>query len=250
MDLREEIAKRSLKKRKKYHLTKGKIKGDRILELGCSAAGLSKMLIQGKWLGLDLDKDVVRDYSRYLKMPGVVSKEKLPLKDDSFNTILMFDFLEHVDGDTELLRESARILKRGGTIIITTPRDENLFMTRIKNFIGLKKEAYGHKREGYSREKLVKMVEEAGFRVEEVNLYSGFFLEIMEAIQNLIYFKISKKKQRRAGNINPVEEEEIKKMEKLLSFYKLAYPLFLFADFLDRVLRTKKHAIFLRGTNM
>jgi len=248
MDLREEITKRSIKKKKKYALTSGKIVGDRILELGCSAAGLSKLLLKGKWVGLDLDEKVVREYHRYLGVPAVVGKEKLPFRENSFSTVLMFDFLEHVERDKELFKNAVEVLKPGGRLLVTTPRRGKLFMVRFRNLIGLKKEVYGHKREGYTVEELREMAEAEGLMIEEIRLYSGFFLEFLEALQNWVYFKMSKgKKRRRAGSISPVEEEEFKKMRKLLLFYKLVYPLFLAADFFDRLLGTKKHVIFIMG---
>ncbi len=248
MDLRAEITKRSIKKKKKYSLTRGKIIGDRVLELGCSAAGLSRLLLKGKWVGLDLDEKVVREYHRYLGTPAVVAREKLPFRNNSFSTVLMFDFLEHVEEDRELFSEAVRVLRSDGRLIITTPRAGKLFMIKFRNFIGLKKEAYGHKREGYTVEELKTMAEGEGLKIEEVRLYSGFFLEFLEALQNWVYFKMSKvKRDRRSGSISPVEEDEFKKMKKLLFFYRLAYPFFLAADFLDRILGTKKHVIFLMG---
>jgi len=248
MDLREQITKRSIKKRKKFILAEEKIDGDKTLELGCSAAGLSKMLRRGYWVGYDLDEDVVREYSQYLKVPAVVGREKLPFKDESFSSVLMFDFLEHVDEDSLLLRETKRVLKRGGRVIITTPRAGRLFIIKFRNFIGLRKEAYGHKREGYTPDELITMVKKEGFKIKEISLYSGFFVEFLEAIQNAIYFRISRnKKDRRSGNISPVQEEEFKKLKKLLLFQKIAFPFFLLADFIDRIFKTKRHVIFLTG---
>lgn len=248
MDLREEITKRSIKKKKKYSLTHGKIVGDRVLELGCSGAGLSKMLIKGKWIGLDLDENVVRGYRRYLGVPAVVGKEKLPFQDKSFSTVLMLDFLEHVENDRELFKESVRVLKRNGRLIITTPRTGRLFMIKFRNLIGLRKEAYGHKREGYTVAELKRMAREENLIIEEEKLYSGFLLEFLEALQNWFYFRMAPgKKKRRAGNISPVEEEEFKRLKKLLFVYRLAYPLFKVADFIDKLLGTRKHVIFMVG---
>ncbi len=246
MDPRYEITRRSIKKLRKYHLSRNKL-GERNLELGCSAAGLSKMLAQGFWVGMDFDFPLVRDYSRYLGRPAVVARERLPFRDGSFSTVLMLDFLEHVEEDLLLLQEARRVLRHDGVLLLSVPKGGNLFMIKFRNFLGLKKEVYGHKREGYTRQELLALLERAGFSLQEVEEHSGFFLELLEALQNFLYFKFKGKKERRAGSINPVEEEEIKSLKKLLFLQKIAYPFFKLADLLDSLFRTTKHVIFVQA---
>ncbi len=243
MDLREEITRRSLKKIKKFHLARDWV-GGRTLELGCSSAGLSRMLMRDRWVGLDFDFSVVKEYSSYLGKPAVVARENLPFTSSSFNTVLMLDFLEHVDNDRLLLKEAARVLKNGGRLILSVPRSGKLLILKIKNLLGLKKEVYGHKREGYGEKELLNMLGDAGFEVKFLEGHSGFFLELLEAIQNLIYLKLKGRKRRRAGSISPVEEGELQSLKKLLFLQGLAYPFFRLADFLDQLLHTSYHVLF------
>ena len=243
MDLRKEITRRSLKKIKKFHLARDWV-GAKNLELGCSSAGLSRMLMKGFWIGLDFDFSVVREYSNYLGKPAVVARENLPFLSSSFDTVLMLDFLEHVDDDRLLLGEAARVLKNRGRLILSVPRSGKLLILKIKNLLGLKKEIYGHKREGYQEKELLSMLRNAGFEVKFLEGHSGFFLELLEAIQNLIYFKLKGRKKRRAGSISPVEEKELRSLKKLLFLQKLVHPFFLMADFLDRILHTSHHVLF------
>ncbi len=244
MDLRAEITRRSIKKLKKLRLVQGRIKG-RVLELGCSASGLSRMLAQGFWVGLDFDLPVVKEYSAYVGKPAVVGKENLPFLNGSFETVLMLDFLEHVEDDLLLLKEASRVLKEGGRLLLSVPRSGKLFIIFIRKILGLKKEVYGHRREGYTLEQLRKMLAEAGFEIEEVRKHTGFFLELLETLQNFLYFKTRGKKRRRAGSISPVEEAELKALKKLLLLQKLVHPFFRFADLLDRILPTSYHVLFL-----
>ncbi len=246
MDLRGEITRRSVKKLRKYRLVKDRV-GERNLELGCAAAGLSRMLARGFWVGMDFDLSTVRDYSRYLGRPAAVGSENLPFRHGSFTTVLMLDFLEHVEEDLLLLKEARRVLVPGGSLLLSVPRGGNLLIIKIRNLLGLKKEVYGHRREGYTREELLSMLEEAGFAVEEVKEHSGFLLELLEALQNFVYFRLRGRKKRRAGSISPVEEGEFRSMKKLLFLQKLAYPFFKLADFLDGVLPTSKHVIFVQA---
>ncbi len=243
MDVRRRITEKSLKKLKKYALVKDKI-GDRTLELGCSAAGLSRMLARGFWVGLDFDYRVVKEYSVYLGKPAVVGREKLPFRDGSFSTVLMLDFLEHVEHDLLLLREAHRVLSPAGRLLLSVPRGGNLLIIRLRNLLGLKKEVYGHKREGYTREQVLSLLQEAGFSVETVEEHSGFFLELLEVLQNFLYFKLKGKKELRAGSISPVVGEEMEALQRVLFLRKMAHPFFKFADFLDRLFSTPSHVIF------
>ncbi len=45
----------------------------------------------------------------------------LPFADDSFDAVLAFEVIEHVDDDTGLLGEMARVSRPGGVLILSTP---------------------------------------------------------------------------------------------------------------------------------
>src|SRR3989344_877220 len=46
---------------------------------------------------------------------------KMSFPDDSFDTVLSFQVLEHIDDTTATVREMYRVLKRGGVAIVTMP---------------------------------------------------------------------------------------------------------------------------------
>jgi ubiquinone/menaquinone biosynthesis C-methylase UbiE len=52
---------------------------------------------------------------------------QLPYPDDSFDMISMFDAIEHIGDDNKAMNEVARILKPGGSIIISVPAYQFLF---------------------------------------------------------------------------------------------------------------------------
>jgi len=51
----------------------------------------------------------------------VPAGEKLPFPDGSFDAVLAFEVVEHVEDDTELLGEIARVTRPGGMLILSTP---------------------------------------------------------------------------------------------------------------------------------
>jgi SAM-dependent methyltransferase len=52
---------------------------------------------------------------------GIVCRgERLPFKDDSFDTVLMISSLEHFEDDHATLEDCRRILRPGGRVLITT----------------------------------------------------------------------------------------------------------------------------------
>ncbi len=242
MDVAEKIFRRSLKKREKLKvLTRlaGSCTGKRVLELGCSAAYMSKQLhrLGGWWVGADMDLPVVAYYRKVNSCPAVLIKEKLPFAEGSFDLVVIPDYLEHVDEDSRLLEEIFRSLREEGELILTVPRDGGLVINRLRSLIGLKPEVYGHRRAGYSAEELRELLRRTGFKLEEEGAYSGFFTELWETLLNFFYFRLmGKGKKRRSGGISPVEERDFAKAKKMLFFYSAVYPLALLLKFIDRLL--------------
>lgn len=83
----------------------------------------------------------------------------LPFVDKSFDNILAFDVLEHVEDDRKLLNEACRIVRPGGVLWISVPA-HNFFLfpggfiqKRFENSIG-------HVRRGYSAELLISRLPE------------------------------------------------------------------------------------------
>ena len=69
------------------------------------------------------------------------------IKDESFDTIILLDVLEHVINLTKAIDEVYRILKKNGSVIITVPQKDHLDVTDeatdgLKQY--LRKEKYGH----------------------------------------------------------------------------------------------------------
>ena len=116
-----------------YHQAKSYIKGD-LLELGCGEGRGVELLapLADSYIGMDKIKAIIsnleKKYPDYKFMSGVFPP--FPFEDNSFDSIVTFQVIEHVKDDEGFIREIHRVLKPGGTALITTP---NIKMTLSRN---------------------------------------------------------------------------------------------------------------------
>lgn len=102
-------------------LIKG-IKPNLILDIGCGNGYLldefSKILPKAKMWGVDV-YDI--DNNKRWKYKKSDITNPLPFKDNSFDCLVLGEVIEHVPNTDFLLSECNRILKKNGTLIISTP---------------------------------------------------------------------------------------------------------------------------------
>ena len=68
-----------------------------------------------------------------------------------------------IEHDGLFFKEVFRILRQGGTVVITSPHDERgLWLNDVKERIGLTMEQYDHYRRGYSGDNLRRLLSAAG----------------------------------------------------------------------------------------
>ena len=116
-------------------------KGERILDV---ASPKHLALYLGSRFGvrvtaIDLLDDFVEPYRTYSRHVGAEQVEwlardgrRLPEADDTYDHVYSVSVLEHIpdDGDTDVIREMARVLKPGGTCVITVPFASRAFEVR------------------------------------------------------------------------------------------------------------------------
>src|SRR5581483_4512282 len=81
----------------------------------------------------------------------------VPAEDESFDAVMCIEVFEHIPHPTEAVREFARLLRPGGTLIITTP------VSSLTHF------APYYFYNGYSRFYFEKVLPEHGFRIREIS---------------------------------------------------------------------------------
>ena len=107
------------------------IKGKKVLDIGCGLAyGTSLMAAHASEItGFDYDESTVnenrnryRDIKNLNFVQGAVPP--LPLDDKAYDVITAFQFIEHIHPRKEFIKESLRVLKPGGVLLVTTPNNK------------------------------------------------------------------------------------------------------------------------------
>jgi 2-polyprenyl-3-methyl-5-hydroxy-6-metoxy-1,4-benzoquinol methylase len=237
----------TFKKREKFAilhdwLGKTASASNRNLDLGSAKGILSKAMrkTDGIWLSADMDWiNVVATQSAVISNVIQVSKEGLPFIYNAFDTVVMLDFLEHLPDDRYCLREVYRIMKPGGTFIVSTPKTGPWqVLNKIKPLLGLTLSSYGHVREGYAAKQLAALINEAGFTVHTIKTYSYFVTECIEMILNSLYIRMQKNSvNKRDGFIAPASLSEYEQHGILFQLFKVLYPLLWWLSRLDYYLK-------------
>jgi ubiquinone/menaquinone biosynthesis C-methylase UbiE len=137
-------------------------KGAMLLDIGCGPGAMSQEMSEwGTVVSLDFEYAALQ-YVKSRGLPGPVqaSAESLPFRDHAFDAITALDVVEHVDDDHAAAREIYRVLKPGGTAVITVPAFPFLWS---EHDIAL------HHRRRYVAPQLRALFEGTGLRVERVS---------------------------------------------------------------------------------
>lgn len=133
--------------------------GPTVLDLGAGSGTFSNRLLG---LGFDVTStdvtDEALDVLRSRVSGSVVRADatSLPFEPASFDAVVLAEVLEHVEDDAAAVAEAARVLRIGGTLAVSVPRNPAWFSASDR--------WAGHARR-YSRERLVSRVEAAGFAI-------------------------------------------------------------------------------------
>jgi len=89
-----------------------------ILDAGCNFGNLVNNAPE-KFVGIDLNEENLKK----ARCKTVVAdlEKKLPFPDGMFNAVTCTETLEHLDNTVEIVRELKRVLRPGGTLLISVP---------------------------------------------------------------------------------------------------------------------------------
>lgn len=136
--------------------------GDQILEVGCGIGNFTKELTKyGKVLAIDINKNYL---DKLKKIPGVevgfgdIEKGGYFFTNKQFNTIICLNVLEHLEEDSQAIKNMYEVLNKGGNLILLVPSHPFLYGEIDKSI--------GHFRR-YSKKEIVDKLQACGFVILE-----------------------------------------------------------------------------------
>lgn len=111
-----------------YEFAKPFIAGQKVLDVGCGLAYGTALMAESaaSITGLDYDKETIEENRKqYSSIKNLDFSQAiippLPMPDNSYDVITSFQFIEHIAPRKEFLKECFRVLKPGGSLLVTTP---------------------------------------------------------------------------------------------------------------------------------
>lgn len=97
-----------------------------VLELGCGAGRGMKVIADAcaQYTGIDKNKQLLDRLQQAYPNFKFLHQSMPPLSgiaDNTFDYVITFQVIEHIEDDNAFLQEIQRVLKPGGTAVITTP---------------------------------------------------------------------------------------------------------------------------------
>ena len=105
--------------------------GASILDLGCGFGAYGTALIADgrKCVGCDVNLEYLRAAAK--RMPVVNVDTSLPFRDRSFDSVIIFEVIEHVANVEGILAEAFRIARKN--VLITVPNSENIELMKAND---------------------------------------------------------------------------------------------------------------------
>jgi SAM-dependent methyltransferase len=131
----------------------------RMLDVGCGTGAVAVDFERyGRVFVCDRSREALAfARSRGVRDPVACDATHIPFADRSFDLVLAFDVIEHVEDDREMLCELKRVLRPGGAVAIHVPAWPSLWSRHD--------EALEHKRR-YTRRRLARVIDESGLTTE------------------------------------------------------------------------------------
>ncbi len=184
----EKLFKKSISKQAKFRAILqflGSPAGKRCLDIGGDNGVISYHLRAkgGRWSSADLGDEAV-DMIKEVVGKDVyrIDEGSLPFPDETFDVVVIVDFLEHIADDKAFIVELARVMKKGAALLVNVPNLKRFSLLRIvEKKIG---PPHGHLREGYTIQQLRKLLG-GRFRVLRHRTYSRSFSELVDVLVRL-----------------------------------------------------------------
>lgn len=160
-----------------YRFAAERVRGLRVLDAGCGEGYGCDLLARTAALvvGADLDEALIRRARRRYPVARFepVNLVALPHSDGAFDAVVSLQVIEHLHEPWEFLRECARVLRPGGSLILSTPNRLTFSPEGLRNPF--------HTFE-YAPDELAKLLGASFARVDVGGTFHGARLRALEAV--------------------------------------------------------------------
>ena len=161
----------------KFNYIKSKIsKSSFHLDIGCGP-GTFLGILNKKSIGIDISQNQIKyakkNYSNK-KIKFISYKNKLPIKTNSVDSISLIELIEHIDNTdlNYLLKECKRVLKKEGTICISTPNYFSLWPVLELILNQMSPVYYKHEHiNKFTKSRIKQSMNRNGFQIVELNSF-------------------------------------------------------------------------------
>ncbi len=141
-----------------------------VVDLGCGECDYKAHFAHARYVGVDLG--VGREGADYTRLDILGDLARLPLRAETADVVLCTETLEHISQPWVFAREVARVMKRGGRLLLTTPQ-----MARLHQI--------PHDFFRYTEFGLRSLFEREGLRADRIDPEGGYFLLLGDTLKHL-----------------------------------------------------------------
>jgi len=165
-----------------------------LLDVGCGSKPYRQFLLDNKYIsqytGLDIETAIV--YNEEVKPDFTWDGINMPFADNSFDTLMATEVLEHCPDPNRIINEMKRVLKPGGLLFFTVPFLWNLHEVP-------------HDEYRYTPFALQRIFKECGMEKAELHAHGGWDMAMAQMIGMWVTAtKQGSKRKRWAILLNPV----------------------------------------------
>jgi len=138
-----------------------------VLDAGCGIGLLGHLFPNLGLIGLDASVDLLRKADVGYGLLVEASAEALPFADQSFDVVVALNMLHHVIDPKQAVREFARVLRPGGTLVAVDPR-KVLPVELAKQLLRSKDQSFAPTHKAFAVSEYESIIEQGDlFRIEE-----------------------------------------------------------------------------------
>lgn len=216
--------------------TEGKI----CLDIGGDNGVIPYMLRRngGQWVSIDSSYKAVSSMRNLFGEDGAhqIEGAELPFEDNTFDTIVVIDYLEHIHEDAFFLKECHRCLQSNGELLINVPHIKSFSVLRgLQKLLKLTDEKHGHVRQGYRLKDLYE-ISKNGYDMVESHTYGGFFVGFIDTWIQFAGGGLTEQEDGEGESKGLVlDQKDLRKFAKIFRIYSILYPFLCIAKGLDKI---------------